>query len=50
MKIRSKINAGGINVNHNQTLARRLKVKTNVKAGGLLQNHNQRPTKPANAK
>jgi len=35
MKIKTNVKAGGINLQHNQTMARSLKVKTNVKAGGL---------------
>jgi hypothetical protein len=33
MKIKTNVKAGGINLQHNQTMARSLKVKTNVKAG-----------------
>jgi hypothetical protein len=50
MKLRSKINAGGIHVNHNPTLAPRLKVKTKIKAGGIQQNHNERPAKAVHGK
>jgi hypothetical protein len=47
MQVRTNIRAGGLNLNHNQTLVRdreeirRLKVKTNVKAGGHNLNHNE---------
>jgi hypothetical protein len=34
MKIKSSVKAGGLNQNHNQTVARGLKVKSSVKAGG----------------
>ena len=33
MKIKSKIKAGGTQMQHNQTVARGLRVKSNVKAG-----------------
>jgi hypothetical protein len=48
MKVKTQVKAGGIGINHNQTVVRvtppnraGLKVKTAVKAGGLNVNHNQ---------
>jgi hypothetical protein len=47
MKTKTRIKAGGIAVNHNETLVRAssqatgLKVKTRVKAGGFSSNHNE---------
>lgn len=57
MQVKAKVKAGGIMMNHNQTLVRdrnqatadtrprtqhqSLKVKTQVKAGGITMNHNQ---------
>jgi hypothetical protein len=47
MQVKTKVKAGLIYVNHNQTLVRDrvprqpLKVKTQVKAGGVCLNHNQ---------
>ncbi|HEV8715554.1 MAG TPA: hypothetical protein VGX03_22350 [Candidatus Binatia bacterium] len=47
MKVKTNLKAGGIYINHNETLvrnipqARGLKVKTNLKAGGISQNHNE---------
>ena len=50
MKIKTNVKAGGMSMQHNQTVARGLKVKTNVKAGvgggscpdwGCGTNHNQ---------
>lgn len=43
MKVTTKIKAGFIYPQHNQTMARGFKVKTNVKAGLLIgcHNHNQ---------
>jgi hypothetical protein len=44
MQVKTNVKAGGINMNHNQTLvrdsAKGLRVRTNLKAGGAL-NHNQ---------
>jgi hypothetical protein len=33
MKIKSKIKAGGMNLQHNQTVTRGLRIKSGVKAG-----------------
>ena len=47
MKTKTHVRAGGINLNHNETLvrdaskAKGLKVKTRVRAGGLTLNHNE---------
>ncbi|HEX5731653.1 MAG TPA: hypothetical protein VF131_02370 [Blastocatellia bacterium] len=44
MKVKSNVKAGGLNLNHNQTINREnhgLRVKSNVKAGGWRINHNQ---------
>ena len=47
MQVKTRIKAGGLNFNHNETLVRTpsqakgLKVKTRVKAGGLTLNHNE---------
>ncbi|HEX5735524.1 MAG TPA: hypothetical protein VF131_22045 [Blastocatellia bacterium] len=44
MKVKSNVKAGGLNLNHNQTINRKnggLRVKSNVKAGGFRLNHNQ---------
>jgi hypothetical protein len=44
MRVRSNVKAGGVQVNHNQTINREkkgLRVKSNVKAGALTDNHNQ---------
>jgi hypothetical protein len=47
MKTKTKISAGGMTSNHNETLVRDaaksqgLKVKTRGKAGSLVRNHNE---------
>ena len=49
MKVKTHVKAGGVGMNHNQTLLRDrgqaprqgLKVKTHVKAGGVGSHHNQ---------
>jgi len=41
MKVKTNVKAGGVSVQHNQTVARGLKVKTGVKAGGVQMQHNQ---------
>jgi hypothetical protein len=47
MQVKTKVKAGSVALNHNQTLVRDqvprqpLKVKTHVKAGGVAINHNQ---------
>ena len=47
MQVKTQVKAGGVAINHNQTLVRDqgprqpLKVKTQVKAGGVALNHNQ---------
>lgn len=43
MKIKSNVKAGGMKVNHNQTVVKNngLRIKSNVKAGGITLNHNQ---------
>jgi hypothetical protein len=40
MRIKTNLKAGGVSMNHNQTV-KRLPVKSNVKAGRLSANHNQ---------
>ena len=42
MKIKTKVKAGGIELNHNQSAAKAgMPVKTQVKAGRMSMNHNQ---------
>jgi hypothetical protein len=47
MQVKTRVKAGGLSLNHNETLvcaptqAQGLKVKTRVKAGGLMGNHNE---------
>lgn len=47
MKVKTHLKAGGLAMNHNETLVRAprptqsLKVKTHVKAGGIALNHNE---------
>ena len=47
MQVKTRVKAGGLSLNHNETLVRApsqapgLKVKTRVKAGGLNANHNE---------
>ena len=38
MKIKTNVKAGGMSMQHNQTVACGLKVKSGVKAGGLKDN------------
>jgi hypothetical protein len=47
MKIKSNIKAGGMNLQHNQTVARGLRIKSGGKAGGArgANNHNQTATR-----
>ena len=51
MKIKTNVKAGGMKIQHNQTLvagtshSAGLKVRTNVKAGGAHINHNQNRTR-----
>jgi large exoprotein involved in heme utilization and adhesion len=47
MQVKTRVKAGGITLNHNETLVRAqgqsrgLTVKTRVKAGGITLNHNE---------
>ena len=46
MKTKTHVRAGGIHLNHNETLVRdtkvtSLRVKTKVKAGAITSNHNE---------
>ena len=41
MRIKTNVKAGGISMQHNQRITRRLKVKSGVKAGKLASNHSQ---------
>jgi hypothetical protein len=47
LKVKTHLKAGGVTLNHNETLVRTLhpaaglKVKTRIKAGGLSNNHNE---------
>ena len=47
MQVKTRVKAGQIALNHNETLVRvprptpSLKVKTHVKAGGIMLNHNE---------
>jgi hypothetical protein len=47
MQVKTRIKAGGVTLNHNETLVRAprqaqgLKVKTRIKAGGINLNHNE---------
>ena len=41
MNVKTNIKAGGLRIQHNETLASGLKVKTSVKAGGLRIQHNE---------
>ena len=40
LKIKTKVRAGGIEMQHNQTRPAGLKIKTNVRAGGMQMQHN----------
>lgn len=44
MKVKTRVKAGGANLNHNQTV-KGLKIKSNVKAGGRGLNHSQTITR-----
>jgi hypothetical protein len=45
VKVKTKVKAGGITFNHNETMVKTkkksLKVKTKVRSGGLTLNHNE---------
>jgi len=41
MKIKTNVKAGGVSMQHNQTMARGLRVKSCVRAGVMTQQHNQ---------
>jgi hypothetical protein len=47
MQVKTRVKAGGITLNHNETLVRAksqvqgLTVKSHVKAGGITLNHNE---------
>jgi hypothetical protein len=36
LRVKTNVKAGGVGMNHNQTLVRSLKVKTNLKADGII--------------
>jgi hypothetical protein len=42
MKIKSNVKAGGMNLQHNEKLAKGLPIKTGVKAGGISMQHNEK--------
>ena len=41
MNVKTNVKAGGMQMQHNQTMARGLKVKSGIKAGGIQLQHNQ---------
>jgi hypothetical protein len=41
MKTKTNLKAGGVNLNHNETLRGGLRLKTHVKAGGVNMQHNE---------
>ena len=45
MRIKTNVKAGGMSMQHNQRISRRLKVKSGVKAGRIVSNHNQTVTR-----
>jgi hypothetical protein len=47
LKVKTKLKAGELSLNHNQTMARSLKVKKNVKDGSRNAQHNQTVARPA---